>query len=397
MSRSRIVFFVLSLTVVTTLVGGHWFAEAAQGEGEDSLYKYLSTFTEVFSLIRRAYVEQTDVDALMAGALDGTTDALDPLSIYIPADQVEPFLAARRVGSRRSGLTLLKERGIAYAATVVPGSPAAAGGVQPGDVVAKIGGESTRVLPLWQIQERLAADPGTVVDLELLRRGEEISAHLTLGDYEVPPPSLSPLGAEGSGAAALRLGGLGTGSEEAVRELLAQARQQGIERLLVDLRDTATGEPAVAYAVGGMFADGELGQLKKRDLTLETYRGGDRPLWRGRLVVLVDRGTLGAAEVLAAILRQKEGAILVGETTFGHAGRMDLAELSNGGRLLYTDAFYTGPDGVLLQEGLEPDEEVDTVAQFFSEDKKPLAELIYRRGVEVLLADDAETRQPEAA
>ena len=76
-------------------------------------------------------------------------------------------------------------------------------------------------------------------------------------------------------------------------------------------------------------------------------------------MILVDRGTLGAAEVFATVLRQKQKAELVGERTFGHAGRQGTAELSSGGRLLFTEAFYTGPDKKPLNEALKPDLLVD--------------------------------------
>jgi carboxyl-terminal processing protease len=399
MSRSRILFFLASLVVLTSLTGGRWFADAVRSdEGEDSLYKHLSTFTEVLDLVRRAYVDETELEALMVGALDGTTDALDPFSVYVPAAQVDPFLAAQRVGSRHSGLTLLKERGIVYVLSVADGSPAAAADVRAGDVVTTIDGGSTRLMPLWEVQELLAREAGTEVHMDLLRRGEESEATFTLGPFESPAASLAEVGEGEERAPLLRIPRFDAGTVGEVEALLRRAEAEGEEGILVDLRDTAEGDAALAYQVGGLFASGELGRLIKRDAALEVFREDAAPRWDGRLVVLVNRGTVGAAEVLASILRQKAGGELVGETTFGHAGRLDAADLSTGGRLLYTDAFFAGPDGAPLDEGLEPDQVVDFSSRGFGEAEVPLADLILRRGIERLLeAGEPEVVLPEAA
>jgi len=194
-------------------------------------------------------------------------------------------------------------------------------------------------------------------------------------------------------SAVMHFGRFDETTAERVGELLAEAGGTGYDRLLVDLRNVAGGDPAAAYAVAGLLAGGELGQLKKRGETLQTYTGAEQPAWDGRLVVMVNRGTLGAAEVLATVLRQKADAELVGEDTFGFAGRH---ELSNGGRLLYTSAFYTGPDGALLNESLEPDHTVDFFSRSFDEREVPAYELIYQRGLDVLFETATDTVQRAA-
>lgn len=395
--RARLAFFAASLLLVTSLVGGPWLADVVSGEGdEDSLYKYLSTFTEVLGLVRQAYVDEANLAELMDGALDGTTGALDPFSLYVPAQEVEGYAAAQRTGNRLSGLTLLRERGIAYVVSVDPGSPANQADVRPGDVVTQVAGESTRLLPLWEIHEVLAGTPGSVVEMDLLRAGEELKVSFELTRYDVPLATLEPVERDGMRSAVLHFGRFETATPARVGELLAEAGEAGYDRLLLDLRNVAGGDPTAAYAVAGLLADGELGWLKKRETTLETYRGGEEPAWAGRLVVMVNRGTLGAAEVLATVLRQRLDADLVGENTFGFAGRQDFAELSNGGRLLYTDAFYTGPDGAVLNEALEPDYTVDFFSRRFEEREVPAYELIYQRGLEILFETSDETVQRAA-
>jgi hypothetical protein len=143
-------------------------------------------------------------------------------------------------------------------------------------------------------------------------------------------------------------------------------------RLLIDVRGVCSGEPEVAYAVANLFANGDLGVLKRRSEELKAFNNAGQPAWQGKIVVLVDRGTLGAAEVFASVLRQKVKAELVGERTFGHAGKLGMTELSTGGRLLYTEAFYTGPDKEPIREGLKPDLLVDERSRTFLEKDMPL-------------------------
>ena len=166
---------------------------------------------------------------------------------------------------------------------------------------------------------------------------------------------------------------------------------------MIDLRGVAGGDPAAAYAVAELFAQGDLGRLERKGDRLESFAGAAEPVWQGHLVVLISRGTLGAAEVLATVLRQKAGAELVGERTFGWAGRQDSADLASGGRLFFTDAFYTGPDGAPLTEGLEPDLRVDASLRRFGDREEPVGDLILDKGVERVRALAAPASEKKAA
>ena len=96
MNRSRILFFLFSLAVLLPIISGTLSRAATdQPADDDALSKHLSVFSEVMSLIRRAYVEETSIDELLAGALEGATDALDPLSTFVPADSLGAYREVR--------------------------------------------------------------------------------------------------------------------------------------------------------------------------------------------------------------------------------------------------------------------------------------------------------------
>lgn len=360
LTRGRLAFIFVSFLAVLLVVSGTISARsnADQEDGADSPFKYLSVFMDVFSLVSKAYVDEPEGDQLMAGAFEGTIDALDPFSLYIPGEYVEAYRSAREVGSRRSGLVLLKERGVAYVVAVEEGSPAAEAGLEMGDILSEINGRRTRKTPLFELVDMLAGEPGTAIEVERLRQGQKKQLSFELADYEPPSVVLEAR----RGVPVLSIPAFFAGTVESVEQSLATIAKgtDGLPdlaedgKLVIDLRGVAGGDEASAYRIAGLFVDGELGALLQRGEALESFSGTE-PRWQGEIALLTDRGTQGAAEVFASVLHQGLDAKLIGARTFGHSGRHVLVELSDGARLQLTDAFYTGPDRTPINESLEPD------------------------------------------
>lgn len=215
--------------------------------------------------------------------------------------------------------------------------------------------------------------------------------------FELKPFASPPVAVEEvEGIRLLRIPSFDEKTAADVKAALTRESGQAKDKLLIDLRGVSSGDPDAAYATARLFTTGELGALKRRAEELQTFRTEEAPIWQGKTVILVDRGTLGAAEVFATVLRQKEKAELVGERTFGHAGRQGSAELSSGGRLLFTEAFYTGPDKKPLNEALRPDLLVDDRSRTYLEKDTPLGELILRRAIRRLLGQEPETEAKAA-
>jgi len=391
MNRSRLAFLGISLALLMPLVSGVlWSTAASAGAAgsDDSIYKYLSIFSEVFSLVRSNYVDPTDSEQLLAGAIDGTEDALDPFSAVIRAGEMPDYEKSLTDAVPHSGLVLGRDRGVAYVVSVEEGSPAASAGFERGDVLAELGGAETRVMPLWKLERQLAGAPGTKLDFRIVRDGETMEKSLVLGTFTPAAPRLEQAG----GFPLLRLPRIVAGTVDQVRPLLAGLASSSSPKLLVDLRGSADGDIEAAYRVGGLFADGELGRLDRRGETVRSFANESAPVWKGEIVALVDGGTLGAAEILAAILRDRAGAKLVGVPTFGWAGERSYFDLSDGAKLHLTSAFYTGPDGQPISKSLEPGDLVDELSRSFGEAEKPLDELILERGIRLLGGEPDETR-----
>ncbi|MEM6794076.1 MAG: S41 family peptidase [Acidobacteriota bacterium] len=434
LTRGRLIFIALSLTTVFLVTGATLIAASEQQDPEDgdSPYKYLAVFMEVFNLVNKAYVDEPEVGQLMSGAFEGTFDALDPFSVYVPASALDTYRESSTIGSRRSGLLVLKERGVAFAMAVEDGSPAAEAGLERGDILATVDGVDTRTMPLFEVQRILAGEPGTEIRIERLRQGEKEQVDLKLAEYSRPAVILN---AE-EGIPVLRIPGFHDGVKASVErslEALTRAVPEPIEaakaespseaaaasdsaeapgdpeapggseapgdseaigepsfaqtdRLLIDLRGVAGGDPAVAYAIAGLFADGELGTLRRRQEDVEVFEDGAGAPWQGRIAVLTDRGTQGAAEILIAVLKQSQDAALIGEPTFGHSGVLEAVSLSDGGQLMITSAFYTGPDRAPLAEEIEPDVRVRAFSRV-DDDGLPI-DPVLERGVKFLLEEE---------
>ena len=426
LSRGRLLFITVSLLTVALLVSGTMLASAQQEKDEsDSPYKYLAVFMEVFGLVGKAYVDETEVEQLMDGAFEGVFDALDPFSVYVPAESIEAYRQSSTVGASRSGLLVLKERGVAYVMAVEDGSPGAEAGLEQGDILASLDGEETRTMPLFEVQERLAGDSGTVLQVEFLRQGSKETVEVALADYDPPAVELSakegvpvlripsfhegvvsnvkksletiPQAAGAESADAESVDAEAASDETTIQVAAANDNapaEDGIalpavedtEKLLIDLRGVAGGDAESAYAVAGLFTGGELGALRRREQDVEVFSGEDAASYEGRLAVLVDRSTQGAAEILVTILRQQLEAAVIGEATFGHSGVLEEVELSSGGTLMITSAFFTGPDREPIAEKIEPD--VWVRGRPGVDEEGVLVDSVLDRGVKFLLEEE---------
>src|SRR3954447_18178664 len=270
MSRSRILFFLVSAVLVFPLLAATLVRAATTPvkPEDDSFYKYLSVFSETLGLVRQGCVDEPDMNTLMTSALDGTTDALDPFSLYVPASAISTYNQAAGIGRRYSGLTLLKERGIAYVVAVEKGSPGGLAKIRPGDVVAKINGRSTRLMPLWEMQQALTEKPGTKVNLEVIRLGEPVQISFELKAFDPPPVSLEDV--EG-GVTLLHIPSFDKETVQEVRDALDKNRGKIRDRLLIDLRGVSSGDPEVAYATARLFTSGDLGALMRRSEQLQAF------------------------------------------------------------------------------------------------------------------------------
>jgi len=281
----------------------------------------------------------------------------------------------------------VKDHGIAYVLSVGEGSPAAAAGIERGDVLAELGGADTREQPTWVLQRRLAGEPGEKIAARIVRQGQPSLKTLELGDYASVPPRLEEI----RKIPVLRLARIEAGDAALVRDLLAPLAEKKAPKLLLDLQGIGGGAADEAYAIAALFAQGQFGSLAGQGDAVREFKSETPPVWTGDLAVAVDGGTFGAAEILAAALEKRANAKLVGLKTFGWAGEREYVELSGGARLHLTTAFYLGPDSTPIAGGLAPAFLVDDLPRGFGDTDIPLDKRIRDRALDVLLGLDEPT------
>ncbi len=361
LDRGRFLFLIASLCAVFLIIGSSLLASASESkeDGEDSLNKYMSVFTEVLSLVDNVYVDETAPDHLIEGAFEGAMEALGPFAVYIPEGEMESFETVRTVGGARSGLTLLKDQGVLWVLAVAEGSPAEDAGMKNGDIISKIGDDMTREMSMLGVLSTFAQDLGTEVKVEVIRSGRRFRISFQLAEF--PPPGVV-LEAH-RGVPVLRIASFHQEAVSSVYQSLAGLEGEAgrfldlsVEgEMVLDLRGVAGGEESAAYEIAGYFTQGKLGSLLSRDEVVTEYAEEEEPAWQGNFTILVDRSTQGPAEILATILKQNHEARIVGERSYGYSGRLEVLALPSGGGVQLTDAYFTGPDLVPLRESLEPD------------------------------------------
>jgi carboxyl-terminal processing protease len=353
-NRSRLLFLLVSVAALASL------RAVDSGTGKDPATKALSVFSEVYSLTRGNYVDPTDSRALLEGAYDGMTDALDPYSYYVPAASMAAYRAQQASGALSPGIIVARRGGFPYVVAALPGSPAQKAGVQPGDLIHSVDGKNLRTAPLWKIRSALDGPEGTNVEVGLFRIVEEKKVTLRLSRERFSPPSVETRWEKDLGI--VKIPAMTPSTSEALAKVIDEANKRSIDKLILDLRGAIGGESADAAPAASLFVGrGPVARLVTRKVALKPLDATGERAWKGRTILLIDDATGGPAEIFAAALKDRASATTVGETTAGLAIVQRLVPTGSGGSLFMTVARYQSPSGTLLGgKGLAPDERVIT-------------------------------------
>ncbi|HEY6064528.1 MAG TPA: S41 family peptidase, partial [Thermoanaerobaculia bacterium] len=340
-NRSRLLFLLVSVAALASL------RAVDSGVGKDPATKALSVFSEVFSLTRGNYVDPTDSKALLEGAYDGMTDALDPYSYYVPAASMSAYRAQQASGALSPGIIVARRGGFPYVVAALPGSPAQKSGVQPGDLIHSVDGKNLRTAPLWKIRSALDGPEGTSVEVGLFRVVEDKKVAVRLRRERFSPPGIETKWEKDLGI--VKIPAITPSTAEGLVRVIEEANKRSIDKLVLDLRGAIGGEIADAAPAATPFVGrGPVARLVTRKVALKPLDATGERVWKGRTVLLIDDATGGPAEVFAAALRDRASATTVGETTAGLAIVQRLVPTGSGGSLFMTVARYQSPSGTLL-------------------------------------------------
>ncbi|MGE5275901.1 MAG: S41 family peptidase [Acidobacteriota bacterium] len=374
-NRSRLLFVVGSVAALLSLRA----VSGSQGSGRDPATRALSIFSDVLSLTRSNYVEQVDNKALLEGAYDGMSDALDAFSYYVPASERPAYRAEQASGAVGPGIVVARRGGFPFVVGALPGSPAEKAGVRSGDLIDTIDGKNVRTAPVWKIRSALEGPEGTSVALLLFRAGEENRVSLRVPRARFEPPPVSARWDRDVGI--VRVPAFTPTAARQLADVVAEAGKRSVSKLVIDVRGAIGGEVADAAAAASSFVGkGIVASVVSRRLAVAPVEASGEKLWNGRTVVLTDDATAGAAEIFAAALHDRAAATTVGETTVGMAVIQRQVQTASGGTLWMTVGRYVSPSGTVLGgKGLSPDERVLVLPGDGQADKDPILE----RGLEI--------------
>ncbi|THB62852.1 MAG: S41 family peptidase, partial [Spirochaetaceae bacterium] len=349
--------------------------------------RLLQQFETVYRFVRDSYVDEVDPAVLFEGALKGMFESLeDPHSAYLSQDDVRALTDTTAGEFGGVGLYISKEpedgekpRFIEVVAPI-EGTPAFKAGVHAGDRIIAIEDDSTAPLSIDDVVNRLRGKPGTDVTITI-KRGKtvEFDVDITRAIIQVPTAKHAMIN---ENMAYLRIVQFTPHTEEKVREAISFFEQQGYQQMIIDLRGNPGGLLQAVVEVSSLFLDGGLVVGTCGRVASETQEfGADKGVLVPEsieLLVLIDKGSASAAEIMAGALKDRGRAILAGETSYGKGSVQQVRTLANGGFRLTMSRYYT-PSGEYIDKiGIDP--AIEILPPQLTEDEQEYAVQLFSEG-----------------
>lgn len=356
MSRTlkAVVLSVSMALVLFTIVGGL----RVRAESDDGAYRQLGVYSEVLSRIRSEYVEEPNIPAVTDGALHGLLESLDANSSYLDADEYKKYKAeqARKEGKGDIGATISKRFGYAAVVSVIPGGPADKAGLEGGDIIEAIEGKTTRDMSLAEILNYATGEPGSNLNVAVVRPRKAEPQKITITRNTVTVPAVQDKSLDDQ-IGYIKVDAFNTGKAQEIASKIKSLQSHGAKKLILDVRDCSAGDEKEGIATANLFLNhGVIATLQGQRYAKETFNADPSKNISGLpLVVLVNRGTAGAAEIMAAAVLENARGDVLGDKTFGMGSIQKVIDVPDGSALILSVAKYYTPNGKVIQDtGITP-------------------------------------------
>ncbi len=396
----------LKILIVTTSLGIILFAVAGglgvKASTNDGAYRQLGVYSEVLSRIRSEYVEEPNIQTVTDGSLHGLLESLDANSSYLSPAEYKTYKQRKADGKGEIGASVSKRFGYAAVISVVPGGPADKVGIENGDILEAIEGKSSHDMSLAEVNAALSGQPGSNITFSIVRARRAEPQKVTVTRDLITVPAVTDKLLE-NGIGYVRPYALTAGRAQEIASRIRNLQKEGAHDFILDLRDCSMGEESEGVAVANLFLNhGMIAYLQGQKFAKETFNADpQKDITDVPVVVMVNRGTAGPAEIVAAAVMENARADVVGDKTFGTGGVQKVIEMPDGSALILTVAKYYTPGGKAIQDTaitpnimvadadeadlVLPDEDQDNSAdQEFRKEERQKQDEQLRRSIQVL-------------
>ncbi|MGE5358713.1 MAG: S41 family peptidase [Bacteroidales bacterium] len=354
MHRYRFVSVAAILVLVCAIIGGLW-GRSVLATPEDRLPEQYKVFTTALAAVESGYVEKLPSERLVYGSISGMLQTLDPHSTFLDPKYYAQLRERQEGHYYGLGLSILGPPSAPQIQVVslFEGSPAYKKGIRRGDVIAKIAGEDTDGWTSDQAVKKLKGPKGTFVHIALRRQGHDELIEMDVMRDDIKIPSVPAHFMISPDTGYVKVLEFAENTDDELGAALQYLSSKGMKRVLLDLRQNPGGPLDQAIRVANRFLpQGDLivytrGRVSNSDAD---YRAMEKSEYtKLPLVVLVNRNSASASEIVSGALQDHDRGLIVGETTFGKALVQSVYHISEGAGLALTTARYYTPSGRLIQ------------------------------------------------
>ncbi|HVO82474.1 MAG TPA: S41 family peptidase [Terriglobales bacterium] len=337
-----------AVVLVFMVVGG---LDGVRASSNDGAYRQLQVYSEVLSRVRSEYVEEPNIPVVTDGALHGLLESLDANSSYLSPAEYKDYKSHKTEAKGDIGAAISKRFGYAAVVAVIPGGPADKAGLESTDILEAIEGKSSREMSLAEIRDLLAGQPGSNVTVEVVRarRAEPQKIVITRDVVNIPPVTDKIME---DGIAYVHVDAFNKGKSSEIAAKIKAVQKAGARKLILDLRNCAEGEESEGIATANLFLNhGTITYLQGQKYPREAFNADPaKDITNLPVAVLVNRGTAGPAEVVAAAILENARGDVVGDKTFGDGSVQKTIEMPDGSALILSVAKYYTPSGKAIQD-----------------------------------------------
>ncbi|MDD5431792.1 MAG: S41 family peptidase [Candidatus Omnitrophica bacterium] len=353
-------FCFIALILVLSFSFYSFALSATEKKKKDELYRQVELFADSLALIQSDYVDETKPKDLIYGALKGMLASLDAHSQFMDPDTYNELKVDTEGKFGGLGIEITIKDGLLTVVTPIEDTPAWKAGIKAGDRIVKINKDLTRDLTLTEAVKKMRGKPGEAVVLTILRESEKKLLEIRIVRDVIKIRDIKEAKILEDGIGYIRLIEFRENTARDIKAALEKLSKEGMNALILDLRNNPGGLLDVAVNVSGEFV--EKGKLivytkgRKPDQDMKFYSRVAKPITGIPMIVLINEGSASGSEIVAGCLQDYKRAIIVGKTSFGKGSVQTVVPLGDGSALRLTTSKYFTPSGKIIHgKGVVPD------------------------------------------